>query len=192
MVDDETRKDMLEEAEADQPKDESLVEKVEKAVDLKSRIEETEAELKKMKKDLERVQRDELPNLLSEIGVVDLTVQVGNRHVTIEMDHKFFGSISKAPSIDEALSYLDEHGFDGEVKTNASVDLRRSEAEDEETVTRIREALEREAGKDVHLERKVHPQTLMAFAREKVADDPSFDAGKIGIDIVRQAKISIK
>lgn len=50
--------------------------------------------------------------------------------------------------------------------------------------------LEALTGKHPHLSRSINAQTLMAFVRQKLKEDPTFDYERVGITAYPQAKFT--
>ena len=169
----------------------TLAENVHAAVALKDQIEEHEAAVKAMKKDLDALLTREIPNGMNEVGTTTLSFELGNRLVNVGLEYKCRGTLNNAPDVEEAIAYLVDAGFEGALITKASIDFREGEL-DPDATARMTDLIAQEFDKDVHLDRKINPQTLMSFVRTKIAEDPSFDPAKVGATVMRQAKINIK
>lgn len=170
-------------------KGEEVAALVRTALALQDEIEELELTLKTAKAELEDVKRRRIPAVLDEIGVPELTVDTGNRQVRVTIGHKAFGSLTYATDQDLAVGLLEAAGFDGGVLTTASVDLRSDEVH---MLDEIAKLFEERYGKSVNLKRDVHHSTLRAFVLRVLEEHPEFDAKKVGVTVVREAKLTAR
>ena len=164
---------------------------VERAVEKQQAIEEHEAEVKRLKKEQAELLTRDIPTMLDVLGTGAMSFTVGNHEVSITLEHKVRGTLNSAPDTEAAIAYLAQHGFEGAMQTKVSLDFKEGEL-DEEAVATLQDLAEREFGKDVHLDRKINPQTLMAFVREQIKVDPNFNPKIVGATVMREAKLSIK
>lgn len=169
----------------------TLRDKVAEAVAGKLAIEEHEAAIKALKKDLNQLLTSEIPIAMNEIGTTVLSFTIGNHQVDLNLEYKCRGTINSAPDIEAAVAYLVEHGFEGAIKTKASVDFTEGEIDDE-TLSDLATEMGERFDKDLNLERKIHPQTLMSFVRTMIEENPNFDPGKVGATVMREATLKIK
>lgn len=126
-----------------------------------ARVKRLDEELKEAKKEANRTEREDLPALMSELGVQELTLEDGQKvRIKEEVDARITDKTRPA-----ALQWLRENNFSGLIKTNVSVFFPNGEHEEAE---RAREALaERYEG--VTMEERVHPATLKAFVKEQMS-----------------------
>lgn len=160
-------------------------------VNLDIRIADMEEEVASLKKLREVLVRTRIPNGLRAMGTTKTTVMSGNVEYEVQTTYKAFGSLAYAPDIEEAVAYLVEKGMGEGLISKAEVDFTQDELADPDLVARLNEGLAA-LGKDVNWTRNINPQTLMALVRRKVEKDPSFDAKKVGITLVREAKVTMK
>jgi hypothetical protein len=123
-------------------------------------VAELKEELKAAEKALRRVEEEDLPELMSELGLTEIKLENGSV-ITITEDVKT--SITNANAA-AAHSWLVENGFGGLIKTAVSVTFGRG---DHDTAEAARDALAAEY-EDVSLEEKVHHSTLKAFVLEQL------------------------
>jgi len=102
---------------------------------------------------------------------------------------KVRGSLRYAPDQEEAVAFLESTGFKGGVKTNVSIDLTEEERSDLE---RMCDNINRATGKHTNVTRQVNPQTLMAYGREKLKYDPTWDYEKVGLTAITSVKFTTR
>ena len=85
------------------------------------------------------------------------------------------------------MKFLEESGFTGGVKTVVSVDFTEGEREAAETLS---ESILHISGREPIVGRELNAQTLMAFARKKLKDEPEWDYSKVGITALPMARFS--
>ncbi len=155
-----------------------------RALALEEEIADGEEKVKALKKDLEGIMGSMLPQLMQQAGVVEFGTADGSR---IKLGPKAYGSLRQAPNEEEAVAYLEANGFEGGVLTKLVMDFTESEREAAaEAAKNLSEATHKQAT----LGRQINAQTLMAFCREKVAEDPTFDAAKVGVTVFTAAKFT--
>jgi hypothetical protein len=113
---------------------------------------------------------------------------IGNRKVRLALDHKAYGSLSKAPDIEEAIEYLEANGFEGGVLSTVSVDFRKGEQEEAD---RLAETITNMTGKNPSMARNLPHSTLQAFVKQAFSNDKNFDVAKVGCSMVRMAKFTV-
>lgn len=157
------------------------------ALDLENMIEEREAQVKVLKKELEKIMRYAIPQSLAEIGIDEFGVAHDGGEARIKMEIKVVGSLRNAPDEDEAVTYLEAQGLAGVVRSVIALDF----TEDERDMAdQLLPKLEELTGKHPHLSRSINAQTLMAFVRQKLKEDPTFDYEKVGITAYPQARFT--
>lgn len=158
-----------------------------KALDLEELIADAEAKVKLLKKDLEQIMRYAIPQALTAAGIPEFGFEYNGGTARVSRDMKVVGSLRNAPDEEAAVSYLEHEGFIGGVKSTITIDFTEDERDRAEALVGEIEDL---AGKYPHLSRSVHPQTLAAFARERLKDHPDFDLEKVGLQVIPQAKFT--
>lgn len=117
-------------------------------------------QLEKAKAARLRTEREDLPMLMEELGLSELTLDSGER-ITLKED--VFANITEVRAA-AAMRWLTENNFSGIIKTQLKVDFAR--AEYDEALTALN--LLKEEGYQPELKEGVHPQTLKAFVREQL------------------------
>lgn len=118
----------------------------------------------KAKKETERKLREEtIPSMFAELGVEKLTLSDGS---TFSCTQEVYAAIP-APRREEAYSWLEENGFGGLIKTNVEIPFGKGELE---LARELLDKLATELGvTNGTILREVHPQTLKAFLKERLA-----------------------
>lgn len=129
-------------------------------IDQQRHVEELKEELKKAEAKALRMEREDLPELMKELGLSEVTLEDGTK-VTIREEFDAHISKAKAP---EAHAWLISNGFGGLIKTAVSVTFAHGE---HDQAVEAHNALAQKYG-DVAPEEKVHPLTLKAFVREQL------------------------
>lgn len=124
-------------------------------------VREVEAALKEAKANLLRTSREDLPELMREFGLEELKLADGS---VVSIKDDISAKIPEAREL-EAYSWLTEHGYGGIIKSNVSVSFARSE---HDLAVGLELELQRKFGDRAALEEKIHPQTLLAFLRERI------------------------
>jgi hypothetical protein len=164
-----------------------LTELGQKALEIMTEISDLEAQADAKKKNYERIMRYAIPEALAVAGISEFGFATGTGNARVKMATKVLGSLSKSPNEDEAVAYLEEQGFSGAIKSVLQVDFTEDERDQADAMAQqIHELNDRYPT----VARVIHPQTLMAFVRAKLVDDPSFDYEKVGTTAVPMAKFT--
>lgn len=137
-----------------------IVKMAELLVAQQSHVDELEAELKVAKKELTTLEREDLPTLMTEAGLQEITLNDGT---TIQIKEDVDTKIPTAHR-DAALNWLIQNGYGGLIKTNVAVVFGRGD-HDQAVAVRDRLAAEYEG---VELKEDVHHSTLKAFVKERL------------------------
>ena len=181
--------DMIEQMEADaaaakeQYAGHTLTELGTKALSLEEEITALEDAAKAKKKDLEKIMRYAIPQELAKIGIDEF----GVGDARIKMETKVVGTLRNAPDEDDAVAYLEASGLAGAVRSVIELDFTEGEREMAEN---LMPQLTELTGRHPHLSRSINAQTLMAFVRQKLKEDPTFDYERVGITAYPQAKFT--
>jgi hypothetical protein len=165
----------------------SLTELGRQALDLENMIEEREQSTKVLKKELEKIMRFAIPEALAQIGIDEFGVSHDGGEARIKMETKVVGSLRNAPDENAAVAYLEASGLSGVVRSVIELDFAE---EERELADQIMPQLEALTGKHPHLSRSINAQTLMAFVRQKLKEDPTFDYERCGITAYPQARFT--
>lgn len=124
-----------------------------------ARIDSLEEELERAKSTLRRVQQEDLPNLLHELGMNEVTR--GDIEVKITSGVDISIPDEKKP---DAYAWMVENNHGDVIKTEVTS---RFGAGDHEKVAAAQKALEK-AGFDADVKMSVHPSTLKSWAKQSV------------------------
>jgi len=162
----------------------TLRDAVREALSLEATIEEMEEDLKVAKKALYVLKTTRIPDIMTEIqpGLEELKID----GYKVSIKDFVSGSIPK----DEqkraaAFEWLEEHEGSGLIKTEVSVTFGKSE----HNVALALLADLNEQGMAAVLENSIHPQTLQAFARERIRNGEAIDTEVLGLYTGRVAQI---
>jgi len=128
---------------------------------------EVEEELSILKADVLKIEREDMPNLMAEVGLQEIKLTNGSV-ITIKEDVDARISDVNRPA---AYDWLLRNGYGGIIKTVVSVQFGKGEHDNAEAATRT---LQNEfSDRPVALEETVHPMTLKAFVKERMTSgDP--------------------
>ena len=118
-------------------------------------------QLRTAKAALLRTEREDLPDLMTELGLTELKLSDGSV-VSLKEDVDARITDDTRPG---ALRWLLEHGFGGLIKTEVSLSFGRGEHDEAERVVDELQA----HYNNIALKEDVHPSTLKAFVREQMA-----------------------
>jgi hypothetical protein len=151
-----------------------LNEKLAEAIDLKGMVDQMEEDLSAAKKQLNNLNTSVIPDMMASLGMSEC-VQRGWR---VKVDQFVSGSLPKEPAArDKAIAWLTDHDAGDLLKTKLSVDFSRSQHNEALSLAADIEA----AGFLPVVEATVHPQTLMAFARERLKNGEALDTEVLGL-----------
>ena len=124
-------------------------------------VERLTKELKEAKKRFDQTSRDVLPDIMSELGLNEITLSDGSK---ITVKEEVDAAITERTR-GAALDWLNENGFGGLIKTALSVSFGTGERD---IALELMEQLAQDYP-DTSMKEVVHPQTLKAFVREQMA-----------------------
>lgn len=125
-------------------------------VDAAARVEELKRQLEQAKEDHRRLEQEDLPQLMLEVGLTAIRLEDGSN---LELKPDVQCGISEARQ-EQAYGWLEANGFGGLIKPEVRIQFARDEIE---TAERVAE----ETGGV--LLRSVHPATLKSFIKEQMA-----------------------
>lgn len=162
---------------------EILNKKLDEAVSLKEMVDQMEEDLSAAKKQLQHINTVTLPDLMAELGVE----QMKRGGWDVKVVDFMSGSLPK----DEekrlaAIAWLESNGGRELIKTDIKVTFGRDNRDD---ALGIAQRLLNE-GYAPNIESGVHPQTLAAFARERVKNGEDINTELLGLYTGRVAKYS--
>lgn len=159
----------------------AVAELVARQIEAEDAVTSAEEALREAKADLELIRSDLLPSALRQYNLAELRTTEGFR---VRVQEIVRASIPKARR-DEAFAWLDTHGHGDLVKHVVSAAFGKGEDEDAEAAA----AALAEMGCRVNDERSVHPSTLSAFVRERIAAGEQIPHDVFGVFQGHVAKI---
>ncbi|CAB4165440.1 hypothetical protein UFOVP815_49 [uncultured Caudovirales phage] len=141
------------------------------------------ADLQEAKEEVRRLQEDDLPELMRELGLSEIKLEDGAKVTVVnEVDC----NISEERR-SRAHAWLADNGFGGIIKSAITVEFGRDEhAEALEAAEKIHDV----TGRDALLKEGVHPQTLKAFVKEQMAAGVTVPQELFGIRPYSKAKLT--
>jgi hypothetical protein len=128
-------------------------------VDEERRLYDLEMALDVQKKLVSRIKREDMPELMQELGLSYLGLDDGS---VVEISPGVNTSITDETRTG-AIGWLEEHGFSGLIKTQVTVAFARDQREVAvEFYDKVRQEV------PATLQETVHPQTLKAFVKEQI------------------------
>jgi hypothetical protein len=145
-------------------------------------VKQMEEDLSAAKKQLHSLRTGRIPDLMAEIQ----SDRFNHAGYEVKLSDFVSGSLPKDPEkLAGAISYLEGCGGGGIIKTEVKLHFPKSEHE--EAVELAHDLENRGFAPDV--KSGVHPQTLQAFARQKLEAGESIDPAKLGLFTGKVAKI---
>ena len=158
-----------------------LNEKLGEAIELRESVDQMEADLAAAKKSLNHLTTTIIPDMMAEIGMEECT----QRGWKIKVGEFVSGSLPKEEAARaRAIKWLEDNDAGELLKTSVSVTFGRSQHDD---AVAIAKQIEQD-GFAPMLESTVHPQTLQAFARERLKDGQPLDIETLGLYTGRVAR----
>lgn len=127
------------------------------------RVEQAKAELARQEQELRKIENEDLPELMREIGMLSVTLDNG---MIVEVADEISCGITEEHR-QQAHTWLIENGFGGLIKTEVVMSFGRGERDAAEKAS---EEIQRLHLGDPIVSEKVHAQTLKAFIKEQLAD----------------------
>lgn len=149
---------------------------------LRAKVEDLETQLTAAKADVRRIEQEDLPDLMQELGLETFKLKTGE---VIEVKQDVDCSITEARRHD-AHQWLIANGFGGLIKTEVVVAFGRGEHDAaEEFAGKLAEE-----GKDPNLVERVHPMTLKSFVKEQMAAGTALPFELFGVHPFNKVKIT--
>lgn len=134
------------------------------------------------KEALLRTKREDLPELMREVGLSSVRLASGE---TVTVNEDVSASIP-AVMRERAFAWLEEHGFGGLIKTELTIQYGREESDiahaDAERIAEL-------TGRAPSVSQTVHTQTLRAFIREQMEAGRTVPFDLFGVHPYSEAKI---
>jgi len=138
----------------------TLTDKANEMVKLEEEVEEKQASLKRSQKELKVLSEEEIPALLSEVGLSEITLTNGKK---ISTTAYYYGRITEHNQ-QEAFTWLQDNGHGDIIKNVISVSFGRDEdVNAEKLLSNLQDN-----GYSTNGKKWVEPMTLKAFIREQV------------------------
>ena len=149
---------------------------------LRKNVERLEQELEAAKADARRVEQEDLPQLMQELGIETFKLKTGE---SIEVKPEVECSISEGRR-KAAHAWLLAHGVGGLIKTEVVVTFGRGEHDEAEGFAK--EVAQQ--GKEPNLVERVHPSTLKSFVKEQMAAGKPVPFDLFGVHPYSKVKIT--
>lgn len=158
-----------------------LNEKLAEAISLKEAVDQMEEDLGAAKKSLNSLNTQVIPDMMAEMGMEEVT----QRGWKIKVGEFVSGSLPKEEGLRaNAIRWLEEHDAGELLKTALSVTFTKSQHNE---ALSLASQIEQQ-GFAPKIESTVHPQTLLAFARERLKNGEVLDTEVLGLYTGRVAK----
>jgi hypothetical protein len=149
--------------------------------------EELEDKLKKVQSELKQYQEQLIPELMTELDMVDLTTKGGIR---VEMREEVRASFPKDPERRElAFSWLRSTGNEGLVKHEFKIRYGRDSAREVAKLQKLLEEFEIGKTATVEQDQTIHHQTLVAFLKRELKEGHDVPLESFGAFVQKFAKI---
>jgi hypothetical protein len=154
---------------------------VDQMVEEQQRIDRLEQKLKEAKARKQKLAVENIPALMSQMGIDKVTTKSG---ATVTVAPMISASIP-ADNREQAFAWLRENGFDGIIKNDLILSFGKGE---DDVADKVRQRLEAE---DLPVEQKthIHPSTLKAFVRECLEKGTPIDLDLFGAYVVQMAQV---
>lgn len=142
-------------------------------VDQKAVVEELEKQLAAAKASMYRLEREDLPALMNEIGLTEIKLSSG-KVITIKEDCDVKLTAERKEA---GLKWLIDNGYGGLIKTAVAIEFGRGEHDE---ALHAKALLEKDFGQ-VQLDENVHHSTLKAFVKERMAAGEAIPLDLFGV-----------
>lgn len=149
----------------------SLSDKCKQLLSVRGDIEELEAKLKQMKNDEERISTEEIPALLSSLGMRDFTLEDGSY---VGLKTNYFARITKANE-DAAFEWLRANGHEDLIRNEIAVPFTKGQDEKARLLEEMIKSKPQLQDVVINKKQSVNAMQLKAFVKEqteKGADIP--------------------
>lgn len=155
---------------------------LEEAISLEEAVSTLEGDLKVAKAALNSIKSGRLPDLMDELQMESTTF----RGWSVNIKDFVSGTLPKEPErLTAALEWLEEHDGAGLIKTDLSISFGKSQHNEAlATAAKLQEE-----GLAPLVKSGVHPQSLQAYARQRIKDGDEIDLDALGLFVGKVAKI---
>lgn len=150
--------------------------------ELTRRIDEKQQELDQLVSQKRNIEETLLPGIFDDLGIKEIVLQNGEK---IGLKEFYVGKITAANQ-QAAFTWLTDNGFGGLIKKEFKIPLGTDQAEEAVELERFLT----DEDLPFSLKAAVHNQTLNAFVREQVAQNPEFPKELFGAYEVRKVEFS--
>lgn len=155
--------------------------KLAEAIELKTMVDQMEADLSAAKQQLNLLNTSVIPDMMAELDMDEVT----QRGWKVKVGEFVSGSLPKDEAKHEAaIKWLEDHDAGDLLKTSLGVQFSRSQ----HNVALDLAGYIQDQGYEAKVESTVHPQTLCAFARERLKNGEALDTEVLGLYAGRVAK----
>lgn len=169
---------------AEPPSLERAVQMAELLVKLRDNVTTLEDKLAVAKADMRRVEQEDLPDLMEELGLETFRLRSGE---LIEVKREVECAITEERRA-AAHAWLSANGFGGLIKTEVVVSFGRGEHDAAEQFVHEVE----EQGKEPALNERVHPSTLKSFVKEQLERGAPVPFDLFAVRPFNKVKITLK
>lgn len=159
-----------------------VVSAAERALSIQNQIDEKQAELEQLDRELSSLQRFKIPDMLDSLGISEFKLEDGTK---LKVEQSIQANISAANK-PAAFRWLRENKFDGIIKTVVKADFGKGESEEASRAV----ALLDEAGFAVEMSETVHAATLKSFVKERLEAGDNIPVDVFGIFDSKIAKFT--
>ena len=146
------------------------------------RVEELEEDLRTAKQELRDIQEEQIPDVMMELGVSEVTLTDG-RKLTIKEDlHAKIADKNRQ----EAHAWMVEHGYGDIIKNQVVVNV---ETGNQESLNSLLGILNNNAYEDYSLKNNIHFQTLKKFVKENIEAGVDIPLNLFGVFMSKKAQI---
>ena len=154
-----------------------VVQLAELLLKLRENVERLETQLENAKKDMRRVEQEDLPDLMQELGLETFKLKTGE---TVEVKPEVDCGITEERRV-RAHDWLTANGFGGLIKTEVVAKFGRDEREE---AVRAANLINGE------MVERVHPSTLKSFIKEQMAAGNAVPFDLFGVHPYNKVKIT--
>jgi len=158
-----------------------LTNRSEELGELLSRFADLEEQMGKLKAKTRELSEIIIPNMLSELGLSEITLKDGNKITT----STYYSARITDENREEAFAWLDENGFSDIIKNTVSVSFGR---EEDDSAKKLLETLDTDGYKTAQ-KKHVEPMTLKAFVREQVEKGSDLPIETFNVYIGQKTKV---
>lgn len=163
----------------------ALLEQAEELVSLERQIKEVDDLLTTLTKRANLLKTSVIPDRMAEVGLSEFKTPAGDR---VRVEDFVSGSLPKEPEARAAaIKRLEEWGAEDIIKNEIQVFF---EKKQHNAAMAIADEI-REQGFSCEVKSGVHPQTYLAFMRERLAEGEEVNAQEMGIFIGRKTKVAL-